>query len=124
MINEIEKKVCSGGKMLIVSVAILIFSIFSIGVSSIFGIITAILFILWIISLSGFFTLQPNEAAVLILFGSYKGTVRNQDGIGFPFYVKKRVSLRLRNLKCAVSKVNDQMGNPIEIASSNCLESC
>ncbi len=118
MINEIEKKVCSGGKMLIVSIAILIFSIFSIGVSSIFGIITAILFILWIISLSGFFTLQPNEAAVLILFGSYKGTVKKSGWHwANPFYVKKRVSLRSRNLNGEKLKVNDQMGNPIEIAA-------
>ena len=51
-----------------------------------------------IVTLAGLFTLQPNEARVLILFGKYVGTVRAS---GFfwanPFYSKKRVSLRARN---------------------------
>lgn len=66
----------------------------------------------------GFFTLQPNTAAVLLLFGEYKGTARQQ---GFhwanPFYKKIRVSLRARNLNGERLKVNDQRGNPIEIAA-------
>ncbi len=66
----------------------------------------------------GFFTLQPNTAAVLLLFGEYKGTARRQ---GFhwanPFYKKIRVSLRARNLNGEKLKVNDQRGNPIEIAA-------
>ena len=65
----------------------------------------------------GFFTLQPNEAAVLILFGSYKGTVRDS---GFfwtnPFNKKNRISLRARNLNGEKLKVNEKRGNPIEIA--------
>ncbi len=74
----------------------------------------AVLFVLWF----GFFTLQPNEAAVLILFGEYKGTTRRS---GFywanPFYKKIKVSLRARNLNGEKLKVNDQRGNPIEIAA-------
>lgn len=66
----------------------------------------------------GFFTLQPNEGAVLILFGAYKGTVRDS---GFfytnPFIKKLRVSLRARNLNGEKLKVNDKRGNPIEIAA-------
>ena len=71
---------------------------------------------------AGFFTLQPNEARALVLFGNYRGTVR--DG-GFwwanPFYsnAKKRyrISLRARTLLGERMKVNDRRGNPIEIAA-------
>jgi regulator of protease activity HflC (stomatin/prohibitin superfamily) len=71
-----------------------------------------------LISCAGFFALQPNEARVLILFGAYKGTVRRS---GFhwtnPFYAKKKISLRMRNLNGQRLKVNDKRGNPIEIAA-------
>jgi regulator of protease activity HflC (stomatin/prohibitin superfamily) len=74
--------------------------------------------ILGAIALGGYFTLQPNEARVLILFGAYKGTVRES---GFhwtnPFYTKRRISLRSRNLNGDKLKVNDKRGNPIEIAA-------
>jgi len=73
-----------------------------------------ILMILW----GGLFTLQPNEGAVLLLFGSYKGTVR-QAGFHWanPFYQKTRISLRTRNFNTDKLKVNDQRGNPTEIAA-------
>ncbi len=65
----------------------------------------------------GLFTLQPNTAAVLILFGAYKGTVRDS---GFfwmnPLMKKEKISLRARNLNGEKLKVNDKRGNPIEIA--------
>jgi len=74
---------------------------------------------LGILSLVGHFTLQPNEARVLILFGAYKGTVRTS---GFhwanPFYARQtKVSLRAHNLNTEKLKVNDKRGNPIEIAA-------
>ncbi len=74
--------------------------------------------IVWVVCTAGFFTLQPNEAAVLVLFGKYVGTVR-QSGFHWanPFYLKKKVSLRRRNLNGATIKVNDLRGNPIEIAA-------
>lgn len=67
---------------------------------------------------AGFFTLQPNEAAVLILFGAYKGTVR-QSGFFFtnPFNKRFKLSLRARNLNSEKLKVNEKRGNPIEIAA-------
>jgi len=73
-----------------------------------------VLLILW----CGFFTLQPNTAAVLLLFGEYKGTAR-RPGFNWanPFYKKLRISLRARNLNSEKLKVNDQRGNPIEIAA-------
>ncbi|MBI4664726.1 MAG: SPFH domain-containing protein [Verrucomicrobia bacterium] len=66
----------------------------------------------------GFFTLQPNQARVLVLFGDYKGTVK-QDGFHWanPFMRKLLVSLRLRNMEGEKLKVNDKRGNPIEIAA-------
>jgi len=77
----------------------------------------ALLIVLAIILLNGHFTLQPNEACLLLLFGSYVGTVRAS---GFwwanPFNTKRKVSLRARNLEGAKLKVNDKQGNPIEIA--------
>jgi len=67
---------------------------------------------------SGLFIVNPNDARVLLLFGSYKGTVK---GNGFcwanPFLVKKRITLRARNLNGEKLKVNDKGGNPIQIAA-------
>ncbi len=68
---------------------------------------------------TGHFTLQPNQARVLILFGAYKGTERTS---GFhwanPFYSRgTRVSLRAHNFNTDKLKVNDKRGNPIEIAA-------
>ncbi len=67
---------------------------------------------------AGHFTLQPNQARVLILFGAYRGTVR-QSGFHWtnPFMTKKLISLRSRNLNGEKLKVNDKRGNPIEIAA-------
>jgi len=68
--------------------------------------------------LCGLFMVQPNQAAVLQLFGRYVGTVR-ADGLKWanPFYTKKRISLRVRNFESNKLKVNDHDGNPIEIAA-------
>ena len=66
----------------------------------------------------GLFTVEPNEAKVLQLFGTYKGTVRQQ-GLFFanPFFTKKRITLRARNFETARLKVNDKHSNPVEIAA-------
>ena len=68
--------------------------------------------------LAGLFVVQPNEARVLTLFGNYAGSVRN-DGLWWvnPFTSKKRISLRVRNFQSDKLKVNDQNGNPVEIAA-------
>ncbi len=67
---------------------------------------------------NGFFTLQPNAARVLILFGKYVGSVKVS---GFhwtnPFNSKPRLSLRSRNFNTPTLKVNDKQGNPIEIGA-------
>lgn len=71
-----------------------------------------------ILTLSGLFTVQPNEGKVLTLFGKYVGTVR-ESGLFWanPFYTKKAVSLRVRNFETAKLKVNDNHSNPIEIGA-------
>ncbi|ACB75520.1 SPFH domain-containing protein [Opitutus terrae] len=77
-----------------------------------------LLLIVAIIGSCGFFMLQPNSAAVLLLFGDYRGTVR-KTGFLFanPFYQKLKISLRTRNFNGEKLKVNDKRGNPIEIAA-------
>ena len=68
--------------------------------------------------LAGMYTLQPNEAAILQLFGSYRGTTRVAGLRGTnPFYTRRKISLRARNLNGERLKVNDKRGNPIEIAA-------
>ena len=73
--------------------------------------------LVWFVLMFGFFTLQPNMSAVLILFGKYTGTEYTS---GFrwanPLLLKKKVSLRAHNLNGEKLKVNDLRGNPIEIA--------
>ena len=71
-----------------------------------------------IVCLTGLFGVQPNQGAVLQLFGNYVGTVI-KSGLHWanPFYSKKRVSLRVRNFETAKLKVNDHDGNPIEIGA-------
>lgn len=67
---------------------------------------------------AGFLVVQPNEARVLIFFGKYIGSVRD-DGFWWanPFTVKKKVSLRIHNFNSEKLKVNDLNGNPVEIAA-------
>lgn len=76
-----------------------------------------ILMVLWIIMISGFFVVEPNGSKVLLLFGKYIGTVKD-DGFHWanPFYSKRNLSLRVRTLNGEKLKVNDASGNPIEIA--------
>lgn len=72
--------------------------------------------ILGVFGLPGFMVVNPNESKVLILFGAYKGTLKaNGFWWGNPFFVKKNISLRARNLDSEPIKVNDKLGNPIMI---------
>ncbi|HEX3169948.1 MAG TPA: SPFH domain-containing protein [Burkholderiales bacterium] len=68
---------------------------------------------------AGFYMLQPNQSALMMLFGSYRGTDYNT-GLRWanPFMRKTKVSLRLRNFNSEKLKVNDKRGNPIEIAAA------
>ncbi len=66
----------------------------------------------------GHYIVEPNLARVLVLFGKYKGTVR-QDGFFWtnPFMLKRKISMRAHNFDSETIKVNDLLGNPIEISS-------
>ena len=74
--------------------------------------------VLAVLTFVGLFIVNPNDARVLVLFGVYKGSVR-QNGFYWanPFFVKKKITLRARNLNGDKLKVNDKAGNPIEIAA-------
>ena len=80
---------------------------------AILSIVTAVLV------LAGFYTVQPNQGVVITLFGKYKGTDR-RTGLRWVlfWYGRRKVSLRVRNLTSEMLKVNDQRGNPIEIAAN------
>ena len=75
-------------------------------------------FFLTIFLLAGLFVVNPNQARVVLLFGRYKGTVKEQ-GLHWanPLLRKRKVSLRVRNFETERAKVNDADGNPIEMAS-------
>jgi regulator of protease activity HflC (stomatin/prohibitin superfamily) len=68
---------------------------------------------------AGLYMLQPNETAILTLFGQYVGTDRSE-GLrwAFPFYRKRKLSVRARNLNAPTLKVNDKRGNPVEISAA------
>lgn len=87
------------------------------------GIVSAMLlaslaFTVWVLALCGLYKVEPNQSAVLSLFGKYVGTVRTP-GLRFnnPFFTKKKVSLRVRNFESGKLKVNELEGSPIEIAA-------
>jgi regulator of protease activity HflC (stomatin/prohibitin superfamily) len=67
----------------------------------------------------GLYSLQPNEAVAILLFGDYRGTDRHT-GLRWvlPWYSRKKISLRARNITSDKLKVNDKRGNPVEIAAN------
>lgn len=80
--------------------------------------LTAACVLTGVLTLVGLFMVNPNEARVLQLFGEYKGTAAHP-GLRWanPFYTKRKLSIRIRNFESDKLKVNDQDGNPIEIAT-------
>ena len=119
--REIERSTLGGWLMLVVLVVVgLVLAATALELRTMAagsGLVWILAIILWAFCLGGFFTLQPNMAAALTLFGHYKGTVK---GSGFhwanPLFKKKKISLRAQNLDGQTIKVNDLRGNPIEIA--------
>jgi len=109
-------KPLSGYLMALVAIALIPAAVYSfINDLQIYGIIIGLGFSFII---PGFFTLQPNKAMVLILFGAYKGTVKAN---GFfwviPFMTKQKISLRVRNFENKPLKVNDKIGNPVMVGT-------
>ncbi|MBU2970803.1 SPFH domain-containing protein [Pseudoalteromonas sp. C2R02] len=100
-------------------------AVLSIVIISIFALASAVNNPAWLLLLGidaacllGLFMVQPNQGRVLMLFGSYVGTVK-APGLRWtiPFFIRKNISLRLRNFESSRIKVNDAHGNPIEIAT-------
>jgi regulator of protease activity HflC (stomatin/prohibitin superfamily) len=127
MIKEKQRKTASGFFYLILLLAIMggcIYTIIALGTSPEAerngGWIALLAFavIFDAICFKGLFGVQPNQGAVLQLFGHYVGTERTP-GLRWanPFYSKRFVSLRTRNFETAQLKVNDNHGNPIEFAA-------
>ena len=100
--------------LLLLAVAILCFVLFNEFIGAI--IVGVVALVLLSFMSAGFIVLNPNESSVLTLFGAYKGTLKNN---GFywlnPFLLKKKISLRARNFNSELLKVNDKLGNPINI---------
>jgi regulator of protease activity HflC (stomatin/prohibitin superfamily) len=141
MNQEREVRVLNGWMMLALLLGAIVvdFTLLIVTAAPVKG-ICAILMPVLLVLMAGFFSLQPNEARVLILFGAYKGTVR-ESGFhwGNPFYSngpmqkppakgdppssakrplgRNKISLRARTLNGEKLKVNDKRGNPIEIAA-------
>jgi hypothetical protein len=123
MVKEFEKSTIAGGLALVFILAVMIGAAVVAGglgkaghegPSVLLGLVAFGSFFL----LFGFFMVSPNEARVLQLFGSYKGTVKTP-GLRWtnPLMTKKRISQRIRNFDSDKLKVNDAGGNPIEIAA-------
>ncbi len=123
MIREIEKKAANGISALLILIVVTLVLVWGllVGIATenevrIVGSVFALPFVMFLYF--GLFVVNPNEARVLQLFGSYVGTATDP-GLRWanPFYTKKRVSLRVRNFETSKLKVNDNRGNPIEIAA-------
>ena len=122
--NEKVTKVYNGFLMLAVGIILLVATallfIFSEdgSIAWMMALAVVLLLIAVILVLPGLFIVNPNESKVMVLFGKYAGSVR-QNGFFWanPFYSKKKITLRARNLSGQKLKVNDKIGNPIEIAA-------
>ncbi len=121
--QEIEIRSWPGIPALVLNIAMLLGSMwwFVVAVIAVdpLGLTAAsLLFVLAILMFVGYYMVEPNQAAVLTLFGKYVGTVREQ-GLRFnnPFYSHRKVSLRVRNFESGRLKVNELDGSPIEIAA-------
>lgn len=115
MTNEKEMKPSSGYTM--ISIILLIIVIGVAGIALMHSPWFALLILTALLMSIGFFFVYPNSSRVMTLFGEYKGTVKDH---GFywvnPFYVRKPISLRARNFDSERLKVNDKLGNPINIS--------
>src|SRR5690606_11566723 len=106
--------------ILFLSLLGIIFSFIQIGSNGQIGYVPVliILFIVFVVIIKGLIIVNPNHSRVLNLFGRYVGTIK-ANGLFFinPFYTAQKISLRSENLQGQTLKVNDKLGNPIEIAA-------
>ncbi|GEM68821.1 hypothetical protein SMI01S_24270 [Sphingobacterium mizutaii NBRC 14946 = DSM 11724] len=106
--------------ILFLSLLGIIFSFIQIGSNGQIGYVPVliILFIVFVVIIKGLIIVNPNHSRVLNLFGRYVGTIK-ANGLFFinPFFTAQKISLRSENLQGQTLKVNDKLGNPIEIAA-------
>jgi regulator of protease activity HflC (stomatin/prohibitin superfamily) len=123
MLQEKELRGWYGWLMLILLILLIAFSLTALINEAVHEHVGgALFFTFWFcvfgLCFAGLTVLNPNEAKVVVLFGTYKGTLKSP---GFwwvnPLARRRRVSLRIRNFESSKLKVNDQDGNPIEIAA-------
>ncbi len=104
----------SGYLMLVIVLALIVLPVLGLFATKMLWLIA--LLVLGVFLAIGFLVVNPNESAVMVLFGAYKGTIKKN---GFfwanPFLTRKKISLRARNLDSDPIKVNDKVGNPIMI---------
>ncbi|HOX88673.1 MAG TPA: SPFH domain-containing protein [Burkholderiaceae bacterium] len=119
--HEIERRSTSGYLMVAIGLALILAgAAMLLRPAGLPGLILDVALILvGVFVLAGLYMLQPNEAAILLLFGQYVGTDRSE-GLRWanPFYKKQKISLRAHNFVSDRLKVNDKRGNPIEIAAA------
>lgn len=104
----------SGYVMLAIAALLIIPSI--IGLVLLKNLFLILLIVVGVFILPGFIIVNPNESSIMVLFGAYKGTIK-RNGYSWvnPFFTRKKISLRARNLDSDPIKVNDKIGNPIMI---------
>ena len=116
MVQEKNLKAASGYFMLLIAFACLVGAVVSLLMENPF--VGVPLMLLFVFIIRGLFIVNPNEAKVLTLFGKYVGTVKDNGMLwANPFYLRQNISLRARNMNGQSLKVNDKIGNPIEIAA-------
>ena len=115
MTNEKEMKPSSGYTMIAVILTLIVIGVAGIALMNSPWFLIAFAVVLFLCV--GFFFVYPNSSRVMTLFGEYKGTVK-QHGFYWvnPFFVRNRISLRARNFDSERLKVNDKLGNPINIS--------
>ncbi|WP_374660346.1 SPFH domain-containing protein [Phenylobacterium sp.] len=108
-----------GGLMLLVALALLGLGVAAAQVGGLLGGLGGLMIAAGVLTITGLYSLQPNQAAAVTLFGSYVGTDR-KTGLRWvwPWYMRRKISLRVRNVTSEMLKVNDKRGNPIEIAAN------
>ncbi len=111
-----EKMYRAGSGYVFVVVEIILLAVIVLGLVSGNPIPAVLLIVCFVFFAKGFTIVNPNESAVLILFGDYRGTIK-QNGFRWvnPFFIRKKISLRARNLDSERIKVNDKIGNPVMI---------
>ncbi|GAB3577334.1 SPFH domain-containing protein [Spirosoma luteolum] len=114
-----EKSLTSiSGYLLLLLAVLFMLGAVGVAVSRLSMVLAGALFLVSIVLFMGITVINPNEAVVCTFFGDYVGTMK-QNGLRWvnPLYSKRKISLRARNLNGQTLKVNDKMGNPVEIAA-------